>query len=87
MADPGSVPPGVPRAAKRADIRRATLRLIIAVVALHSVALAVYYLTDMAHAASRIRMTFTLVWTFATALTVAVLLKRVRQARFGQTNR
>lgn len=87
MANAGSVPPGEPRAAKRAEIRRATLRLILAVVALHSVALAVYYLADMAHAASRTRMTFTVVWTFATALTVALLLKRVRQARFGQTNR
>jgi hypothetical protein len=58
------------------------LRLVLGVIALDAVALAAYYLADVPHAAPRIRVFFTVAWTVLTALVVAVLLKRVRAARF-----
>ena len=83
MTGPGS--PGDPRAGRRAALRRATLQLIVGVVALDAVALAIYYLGGIDHASVNTRQTFVVVWTVATAITVAVLLKRVRTARFGGT--
>jgi predicted RND superfamily exporter protein len=76
----------VPRGAvpsRRAPVRRATLRLILGVVVLDAVAMAIYYLSGIAHATIATRQIFVVVWTVATALTVAVLLKRVRTARFA----
>ena len=67
---------------KRAAMRRAMLNLVLGVVAVDAVALGVYYLA-IVHAEPRIRLFFTVVWTVATALVVAILLKRVRKARFG----
>jgi hypothetical protein len=51
-------------------------------VALDAVALLLYYGLDLAHGPNRTRTIFVAIWTFATAITVAFLLKRVRQARF-----
>ena len=70
------------RVAKLAGLRRATLHLVIGVVVLDAVALGGYYLGGVAHAAPRTQTTYAMVWTVATALVVAVLLKRVRRARF-----
>ncbi len=70
--------PGTPR---RAVLRRRTLELIGAVVLLDAVALGLYYGAGISTSPDRTRMIFTLVWTFATAITVALLLKRVRAAR------
>jgi hypothetical protein len=67
--------------ARRAQLRAATLRLVIGVVAVHGIALAVYYGFDIGHRPDRTRTIFVAIWTFATAITVAFLLKRVRQAR------
>ena len=72
------------RVAKRAAMRRATLHLVLSVIALDVVALAGYYLADLPHAAPRTRVSFTVVWMVLTALVVAVLLKRVRAARFSR---
>jgi hypothetical protein len=63
-------------------LRRATLQLFIGIVALHAVAIAVFYLSGIATGPERTRTIFVAVWTAATAITVAVLLRRVRQARF-----
>lgn len=70
-----------PRALRRAALRRTTLQLVLGVVVLDAVALGVYYFGGIAQRTSRTQMTFTVVWTVATALTVAVLLRRVRVAR------
>lgn len=70
-----------PRAARRALVRRRTLELVGGVVLLHSAALAVYYLAGIAGAPPKTRTTFTVVWLFATAIVVALLLKRVRVVR------
>ena len=67
--------------ARRAALRTTTLHLVLGVVTLDVVALLVYYGVDIAHGATQTRTTFVAVWTFATALTVAFLLRRVRLAR------
>jgi hypothetical protein len=75
-------PSGDPRAARRAELRRATLQLVLGVVALDAVAMGIYYLAGIAHAHERTRTIFVVTWTLATAMVVAVLLKRVRAARY-----
>ena len=82
-----TVPSGDPRAAQRATLRRAVLQLVIGVVLLDAVAMSAYYFAGIATAASRTRMIFVAVWTVATAITVAVLLRRVRLARFAGRTR
>ena len=72
-----------PRAIRRAALRKATLNLLLGVVALDAVALLIYYAGGVAHASTQTRNIFVVVWTVATAVTVAVLLKKVRTARFG----
>jgi hypothetical protein len=79
--------PNDPRAIRRAAVRRATLHLVLGVVALDAVALAIYYLGGIATASVNTRQIFVVVWTVATAITVAVLLKRVRTARFSTPSR
>ena len=71
-----------PRAGRRAELRRATLQLVFGVVALDVVAMGIYYLAGIGHAHERTRTIFVVTWTLATALVVAVLLKRVRAARY-----
>jgi hypothetical protein len=83
----GPVSPNDPRAVRRAAIRRATLRLVLGVVALDAVALAIYYLGGVASASTNTRQIFVVIWTVATAITVAVLLRRVRMARFSTPSR
>jgi tellurite resistance protein TehA-like permease len=75
-------PPEEPRAARRAALRRATLHLVAGVLVLDAVALGVYYLAGIGHGPERTRTIFVVTWTLATALVVAVLLKRVRAARY-----
>jgi hypothetical protein len=69
---------------RRAALRKAVVRLVAGVVLLDAVALAVWYGAGMAYARYQTRMTFTIVWTIATALTVAFLLRRVRVIRMGR---
>lgn len=71
-----------PRAIRRAAVRQATLHLVLGVVALDAVAFAIYYLGGIEHAHMQTRQIFVATWTIATAMTVAVLLRRVRSARF-----
>jgi hypothetical protein len=72
------------RAARRAALRRRTLELVGGVVLLDALALGLYYLAGISTSAPRTRTIFTVAWTVATAVTVAVLLKRVRAARLGK---
>ena len=78
-----TVPSADPRAAQRASLRRAVLHLVIGVVLLDAVAMGLYYLAGIPHAARRTQMIFVITWTIATALTVAFLLRRVRAVRFA----
>jgi hypothetical protein len=62
-------------------MRKAVFHLVLGIVALHSVALSVYYLAGIAKSPTQTRQIFTVVWLVATAITVAILLKRVRRLR------
>lgn len=77
----GDVTPKPGTDARRAALRTTTLHLVLGVVVLDAVALLLFYGLDVAHRATQTRTTFVAVWTFATALTVAFLLRRVRLAR------
>ena len=66
---------------RKAAIRRATLHLVLGVVLLDAVAIGIYHLADMVHQSQQTQIIFVAVWTAATAVTVAVLLRRVRLAR------
>ena len=65
-------------------MRKAVVQLVAGVVLLDAVALAIWYGAGLAHGTYQTRMTFTIVWTIATALTVAFLLRRVRVIRMGR---
>lgn len=69
---------------RRLALRKAVLHLVLGVVVLDAVALGLWYGVGIAHASYRNRMLFTIVWTIATALTVAVLLRRVRVIRMAR---
>ena len=81
MNDRGTPDPGVVR---RTAMRKAVIQLVMGVVLLDVVALTIWYGAGLPHAPQRTRMVFTLVWTLVTALTVAVLLRRVRVLRLGR---
>ena len=72
------------RTAKRAAMRRATLHLVLGVGLLDTIAMVGYYAV-VVHAPDRMKWIFTGVWTVLTAVVVAVLLKRVREARHGSS--
>ncbi len=74
------------RKAQRAVMRRATLQLVSAVLALDAVAISVWYLV-IAHATDRTKSIYVGVWTITTAFVVAIFLKRVRKARYVRTSR
>ena len=76
-----------PRATRRAALRKATLQLVLGVVVLDVVALGFYYLGGIEHGSTQTKQIFTAVWVVATAITVAVLLKRVRMIRFASSSR
>lgn len=66
---------------RKAAMRRTTLHLVLGVVALDAVAIGIYYVADIAQRPQRTQTIFVVVWTAATAITVAFLLRRVRVAR------
>ncbi len=77
------VTPVDPRAPQRGALRRAVLNLIIGVVVLDAVAMSIFYLTGIAHGPERVRWIFVIAWSVATAILVAVLLRKVRAVRFA----
>lgn len=66
---------------RKAALRRTTLHLVLGVVLLDAVAIGIYYLADILHRPQQTQILFVAIWTAATAITVAVLLRRVRLAR------
>ena len=60
-------------------------QLVAGVVLLDAVAITIWFGAGMPHARYQTRMTFTIVWTIVTALTVAFLLRRVRMIRMGRS--
>ncbi|MEO6526483.1 MAG: hypothetical protein ABIP93_07655 [Gemmatimonadaceae bacterium] len=78
-----TVPSADPRAAQRATLRRAVLHLVFGVLLLDAVALSAYYLAGIEQGPPKMRTIYVVVWTVATAIVVAFLLRRVRLARFA----
>ena len=74
------------RKAQRAEMRRATLHLVGAVMALDAIAIGTWFLL-IAHATERTKSIYVGVWTITTAIMVAIFLKRVRKARYVRTSR
>jgi hypothetical protein len=68
-------------AERRTALRRTTLHLFAGVAAVHGVFFLLYYAFDIADRPTQSRTIFVGLWTFATALTVAFLLRRVRAVR------
>ncbi len=66
---------------RKAAMRRTTLHLVLGIVLLDAVAIGIYYLADILHRPQQTQVVFVAIWTAATAVTVAVLLRRVRLAR------
>jgi uncharacterized membrane protein YhaH (DUF805 family) len=62
-------------------MRKAVFHLVLAIVVLHGVALSIYYLAGIERGSTQTRQIFTVLWLVATAITVAILLKRVRRLR------
>ena len=62
-------------------IRKAVFHLVIGIVVVHGVALTLYYFGGIERTSPQTRQIFTVVWLVATALVVAILLKRVRRLR------
>jgi hypothetical protein len=77
------VPPVDPRAPQREALRRAVLNLVIGVVVLDAIAMSIFYLTGIVHGPERIRWLFIIAWSIATAIMVAVLLRKVRAVRMA----
>ena len=66
---------------RRLAMRKAVFHLVLGVVVLHGAALSIYYLAGIDRSPPRTRQIFTVLWLVATAIVVAVLLKRVRRLR------
>jgi hypothetical protein len=71
------------RESRRAALRRATVHLVLGVVILDAVAMGAFYAFGIGHGPERTRTIFVIVWTLATAIVVAFLLRRVRMARLS----
>jgi hypothetical protein len=63
------------------DIRRLLLQLVLRVLAVHAVAIALYYAADVARAGQHIRLAFVTVWMALTLAVVLPSLLRIRRAR------
>jgi uncharacterized membrane protein YoaK (UPF0700 family) len=71
-------------AAGRQLMKKYLLRLVIAVVALDSAVIGLYYALRIGERPERTQQTFVAVWVVVTLLIVATLMKKIRQARRGQ---
>jgi hypothetical protein len=63
------------------SVRREALLLVLAVVAVDAVFIAVYFLTQVAHAARGVKLVFTVIWTLVTLAVVFRGLSRIHSAR------
>lgn len=64
-----------------ARLRSLLLQLLLAVLALHGAAIAIYMLTPLRHSTGTTRTAFMTAWTVATLIVVLTGLSRIRSAR------
>lgn len=62
-------------------VRREALVLVLVVLAVDAAFIAVYFLTQLRHAAGDVKLAFTVVWTLVTLAVVIRGLSRIRSAR------
>lgn len=70
-----------------AEMRRQLLRMVVAVVLLHALAIAVFLLAGLDEAGGRARVAYVVVWALATFAIVASFQRRIRLARRGGPRR
>ncbi|GLC24157.1 hypothetical protein [Roseisolibacter agri] len=73
--------PTPPKITAAPELRRHLLHMVLGVVAVHAIAIALYYALDVEHRPANFRRIFTAVWMVATLPVVLVGLSRVRKAR------
>ena len=73
--------PTPPKVTAAPEIRRHLLHMVIGVVAVHALAITLYYALDVPQRPTNFRRVFTGVWMVATLPVVLVGLSRVRAAR------
>lgn len=67
--------------------RRLLLTMVVLVVALHAIAIGIYYGLGVAHRPNQLQTAFVAVWTAATLAIVLVYVKRIRQIRDAAVGR
>lgn len=72
-----------PVRASVSEMRRQLLRMVLLIVAIGAAALTIYQVADLEHARERTTRIFTLAWTVANFIVVAVQLRRIRRARWS----
>jgi hypothetical protein len=70
-----------PKASAAPELRRHLMHMVIGVLAVHAIAVALYYGLDVEQRPPTFRRVFTAVWMLATLPVVLVGLTRVRAAR------
>jgi hypothetical protein len=65
----------------RHAVRRELLRLVVAVVLLHALFIAGFYVLRVEHTSSRFRVGYTAAWTIATLVVALRALTRIRRLR------
>ncbi len=75
-------PPDAPRRASAApELRRLLLRMVLAVVAVHAVAIGLYHALEIERRPQRTRNVFVVAWTLATLPVVLVGMTSIRKVR------
>ena len=64
-------------------MRSLLLRMVLFIVALHAVAIAIWYGLDVEGRGGRVRSAYVVVWTVATVLLASYFLRRIRLIRRG----
>ena len=66
-----------------AEMRRLLMRMVVAVVLVHTLGLAIFLLADVEHAGDQARRWYVAGWAIATFAVVMPFLRRIRMARRG----
>ena len=82
-----TVPRPTGAASGAAEMRRLLLRMVVAVVIVHTVGLAIFLLADLESAGDRTRRWYVAGWAIATFAVVMPFLRRIRMVRGGGRRR
>ena len=82
-----TVPRPTGGASGAAEMRRLLLRMVVAVVVVHTLGLAIFLLADVEAAGERARRWYVAAWAIVTFAVVMPFLRRIRMARRGARRR